>query len=85
MLLYIIYCSVKMLCYGSLLFQVICHLGKLFDSLTDLEFSDGEENNTAAVGMFSREREYVSFYTQCDCDGPVKSMFESNMHKIQFN
>ncbi|KAI7806173.1 dynein axonemal heavy chain 11 [Triplophysa rosa] len=52
--------------------QVICHLGKLFDSMTDLEFSDEEEKNTTAVGMFSREREYVSFCSQCDCDGPVE-------------
>ncbi|KAA0703060.1 Dynein beta chain, ciliary [Triplophysa tibetana] len=53
-------------------FKVICHLGKLFDSMTDLEFSDVEEKNTTGVGMFSREREYVSFYSPCDCDGPVE-------------
>nr|XP_055065627.1 dynein axonemal heavy chain 11 isoform X2 [Misgurnus anguillicaudatus] len=52
--------------------QVICHLGKLFDSMSDLKFSDKEEKNTTAVGMFSREREYVSFYAQCDCIGPVE-------------
>ncbi|XP_077065347.1 dynein axonemal heavy chain 11 [Siphateles boraxobius] len=49
--------------------QVTRHLGKLFDSMTDLEFSD---KDTSAVGMFSRDREYVSFYSPCDCVGPVE-------------
>ncbi|XP_016337659.1 dynein heavy chain 11, axonemal [Sinocyclocheilus anshuiensis] len=53
--------------------QVTCHLGKLFDSMTDLEFSDKEgEKATAAVGMFSRDGEYVPFYSPCDCVGPVE-------------
>ncbi|XP_051721899.1 dynein axonemal heavy chain 11 [Ctenopharyngodon idella] len=53
--------------------QVTCHLGKLFDSMTDLEFSDKEGGKaTSAVGMFSRDREYVSFYSPCDCVGPVE-------------
>ncbi|XP_043117616.1 dynein axonemal heavy chain 11 [Puntigrus tetrazona] len=53
--------------------QVTCHLGKLFDSMTDLEFSDKEgEKATAAVGMFSRDGEYVSFCSPCDCSGPVE-------------
>lgn len=62
---------------------MICHLGKLFDSMTDLEFSDGKEKNATAVGMFSREREYVSFYSQCDCDGPVNQRL--NQINIQYN
>ncbi|KAI2655454.1 Dynein axonemal heavy chain 11 [Labeo rohita] len=58
--------------------QVTCHLGKLFDSMTDLEFSDEEgEKVTAAVGMFSRDREYVPFYSQCDCVGPVELWLNS--------
>uniref|UniRef100_A0A9J7ZPX5 Dynein heavy chain linker domain-containing protein n=1 Tax=Cyprinus carpio carpio TaxID=630221 RepID=A0A9J7ZPX5_CYPCA len=51
--------------------QVTCHLGKLFDSMTDLKFSDKEgEKATVAEGMFSRDREFVPFYSQCDCVGP---------------
>ncbi|KAL1259213.1 hypothetical protein QQF64_009790, partial [Cirrhinus molitorella] len=58
--------------------QVTCHLGKLFDSMTDLEFSDEEgEKATAAVGMFSRDREYVPFYSECDCIGPVELWLNS--------
>ncbi|XP_009290539.2 dynein axonemal heavy chain 11 isoform X1 [Danio rerio] len=53
--------------------QVTCHLGKLFDSMTDLQFSDKEGGKaTSAVGMFSRDGEYVSFFSSCDCVGPVE-------------
>ncbi|XP_051576917.1 dynein axonemal heavy chain 11 [Myxocyprinus asiaticus] len=59
---------------GSQPRQVTCHLSKLFDSMADLEFSDKKEGGKApaAVGMFSRDREYVAFYSQCDCIGPVE-------------
>ncbi|XP_042627826.1 dynein axonemal heavy chain 11-like [Cyprinus carpio] len=66
--------------------QVTCHLGKLFDSMTDLKFSDKEgEKATVAEGMFSRDREFVPFYSQCDCVGPVKPTFKSNRHLIKSN
>lgn len=54
--------------------------------MTDLEFSDKEgEKATAAVGMFSRDGEYVPFYSPCDCVGPVKPTFKSNCHLIKPN
>ncbi|KAL7875326.1 hypothetical protein SRHO_G00062960 [Serrasalmus rhombeus] len=48
--------------------QVTHHLAKLFDSLADLQFG---VTDAVAEGMFSAEREYVPFFTRCDCDGPV--------------
>lgn len=66
--------------------QVAVHLSKLFDNMSDLDFSNSEEldNPKRAVGMYSKEREYVSFMADCRCEGPVsivcktKSMFYFN-------
>lgn len=54
--------------------QVTRHLLKLFDNLADLKFRDeGEEEGRVevAVGMYSREGEYVPFYESCVCEGQV--------------
>ncbi|MEQ2164297.1 hypothetical protein GOODEAATRI_005169, partial [Goodea atripinnis] len=57
-------------------FQVTRHLLKLFDNIADLRFKDsvepgGEEEDgvAVAVGMYSREREYVPFSEKCICEG----------------
>lgn len=57
------------------LLQVTSHLSKLFDNMSDLEFSKTEQqdNTKLAVGMYSKEREYVPFQTECHCYGPVRS------------
>lgn len=59
-------------------FQVTRHLLKLFDNIADLRFKDsdeaGEEDEdgvAVAIGMYSREREYVSFSEPCICEGQV--------------
>lgn len=41
--------------------------------MSDLEFAQNEQmlNPMRAVGMFSKEREYVPFTTECCCYGPV--------------
>lgn len=54
--------------------QVAVHLSKLFDNMSDLDFSNSEEldNPKGAVGMYSKEREYVPFLAQCRCEGPVR-------------
>ncbi|MED6240199.1 hypothetical protein ATANTOWER_017419, partial [Ataeniobius toweri] len=56
--------------------QVTRHLLKLFDNIADLRFKDSvepgveEEDGVAvAVGMYSREREYVPFSEKCICEG----------------
>lgn len=66
------------MCVFTCVFQVTRHLLKLFDNITDLRFRDsdmcgGEEENGAAVaiGMYSREGEYVPFSEPCACEGQV--------------
>ncbi|GAA6082719.1 dynein axonemal heavy chain 11, partial [Tachysurus ichikawai] len=55
--------------------QVTRHLLKLFDNLADLKFRDeGEEEGRVevAVGMYSREGEYVPFAEPCVCEGQAE-------------
>ncbi|XP_058258889.1 dynein axonemal heavy chain 11 isoform X1 [Hemibagrus wyckioides] len=55
--------------------QVTRHLLKLFDNLADLKFRDeGEEEGRVevAVGMYSREGEYVPFSESCVCEGQAE-------------
>lgn len=49
-------------------------LPKLFDNIARLEFqkSDGPEPSKIAVGMYSKEDEYVPFGTPCECTGAVE-------------
>ena len=49
------------------------HLTKLFDSMAKLKFEkDSEDNNTKmAIGMYSKEDEYVDMCQPCDCNGQV--------------
>ncbi|KAG8514707.1 Dynein heavy chain 11, axonemal, partial [Galemys pyrenaicus] len=53
--------------------QVTRHLAKLFDSIADLQF-EGDQDVYAhrALGMYSKEKEYVPFQAQCDCIGHVE-------------
>ncbi|XP_020566647.2 dynein heavy chain 11, axonemal-like [Oryzias latipes] len=69
--------------------QVTRHLLKLFDNIADLRFKDSEESRgpeedgaAVAIGMYSREREYVSFSEPCVCEGQAEcwlSALESTM------
>ncbi len=56
------------------LLQVTVHLSKLFDNMSDLEFAKNEQldNPKLAVGMYSKDREYVPFQAECCCYGPVR-------------
>lgn len=53
---------------------VMKHLTKLFDSMAKLKFEqDDKENDTKmAIGMWSKDKEYVSFPHTCDCNGQVE-------------
>ncbi|KAM7383622.1 hypothetical protein PAMP_003257 [Pampus punctatissimus] len=64
-----------MLSKGSRPKEVTVHLSKLFDSMSDLEFSRNEQldNPKLAMGMYSKEREHVPFQTGCCCYGPVET------------
>ncbi|XP_061632559.1 dynein axonemal heavy chain 11 isoform X3 [Phyllopteryx taeniolatus] len=50
--------------------DVTCHLLKLFDNLSDVEFS--KNHSKLAEGMYSKEREYVPFHKGCYCNGVVE-------------
>ncbi|KAJ8288109.1 hypothetical protein COCON_G00007680 [Conger conger] len=59
---------------GSQPREVTRHLAKLFDNIADLEFVSVEGlDRNGAVGMYSKEREYVLFQTHCNCIGPVEA------------
>lgn len=48
------------------------HLTKLFDNIADLKFQENvEESVNTALGMYSREKEYVPFYEGCGFSGQV--------------
>ncbi|XP_066468990.1 dynein axonemal heavy chain 9 [Tiliqua scincoides] len=51
------------------------HLAKLFDNMAKLKFQvDSDQKQTKlALGMYSKEEEYVSFSELCDCSGQVES------------
>ena len=71
---------------GNMPSLVAVHLAKLFDSMSRLEFKkdDAGELTKLAVGMYSKEDEYVPFATDCDCSGPVEiwlNRLEETMRK----
>nr|XP_051708760.1 dynein axonemal heavy chain 11 isoform X1 [Oryctolagus cuniculus] len=54
--------------------QVTRHLAKLFDSIADLRFEDSPDVSAhRAVGMYSKEEEYVPFHAECACVGHVET------------
>uniref|UniRef100_A0A4W6EWQ5 Dynein axonemal heavy chain 11 n=1 Tax=Lates calcarifer TaxID=8187 RepID=A0A4W6EWQ5_LATCA len=60
--------------------QVTRHLLKLFDNIADLRFKDSDrdgggaedEEEAVAIGMYSREGEYVPFSEPCVCEGQAE-------------
>nr|KAJ3421855.1 hypothetical protein HK105_002054 [Polyrhizophydium stewartii] len=60
---------------GNMPDAVAIHLPKLFDSISRLEFqkSPSGELTKTAIGMYSREDEYVPFVEKCQCTGPVET------------
>lgn len=52
---------------------VMVHLTKLFDSMAKLKFEqdDKGENTKTALGMYSKDSEYVDMAGPCDCNGQV--------------
>ncbi|KAJ3220317.1 hypothetical protein HK099_004389 [Clydaea vesicula] len=59
---------------GNIPEAVAIHLPKLFDSISRLEFERKAEGvaSKTAIGMYSREDEYVEFKENCECTGPVE-------------
>ena len=58
---------------------IIRHLPKTFDNVHNLEFKkdDNGDPTKTAVGMYSGEKEYVSFASDCICDGPVETWLQT--------
>lgn len=54
--------------------------------MSDLDFSNSEEldNPKGAVGMYSKEREYVPFLAQCRCQGPVRLCGKTKVMFVSF-
>ena len=48
-------------------------MSKLFDNMAALEFKKNEEGEDLkeAIGMYSKEKEFVNFDKICDCKGQV--------------
>lgn len=66
-----------LLSFPITLSQVTRHLGKLFDSIADLQFEDDQDVCAhRAIGMFSKEKEYVPFQAVCDCRGHVRFAYD---------
>ena len=66
----------SVLCLNRLLIpllQVSRHLAKLFDSMSSLKFTEDASgvSTKEAVGMYSKDGEYVEFDANCHCDGQV--------------
>lgn len=63
-------------------------MSKLFDNMAKLEFTkDDDDNDTKdALGMYSKEGEYVDFDETCECSGQVRikitvrKIFEMAVH-----
>nr|XP_006007896.1 PREDICTED: dynein heavy chain 11, axonemal [Latimeria chalumnae] len=55
--------------------RVTHHLAKLFDNMADLKFNEDETSELVqtAVGMYSKEKEYVPFHAKCECIGQVET------------
>lgn len=49
------------------------HLTKLFDSIARLNFDRNDDGtiNKKIFGMYAKDGEYVTFDSECDCNGPV--------------
>ncbi|EPY83258.1 dynein heavy chain 11, axonemal [Camelus ferus] len=60
--------------------QVMHHLSKLFDSIADLQFEDGRDVSThRAVGMYSKEKEFVPFQAECACIGHLEQTMQETV------
>ncbi|TPX33478.1 hypothetical protein SmJEL517_g03633 [Synchytrium microbalum] len=59
---------------GNIPHEVAVHLPKLFDNIARLQFEkmEGGDPSKIAIGMYSKEDEYVPFVTPCECSGPVE-------------
>ena len=64
-----------MLSKGGNPLAIVKHLKNNFDSIANLEFQTNDQGQVTkgAIGMYSKEKEYVKFASECMCDGPVEN------------
>ena len=57
-------------------------MAKLFDSMAKLKFECDSKNEPTktALGMWSKDGEYVTFDTNCECVGQVKNSYPLHQH-----
>ncbi|XP_044534788.1 dynein axonemal heavy chain 11 [Gracilinanus agilis] len=64
--------------------RVTRHLTKLFDSIADLQFEDGQGPAASrAIAMYSKEREHVPFHAACECTGHVETWLQGLEETMQ--
>lgn len=65
--------------------QVARHLAKLFDSMDRLKFEQGEDGEPTkqALGMWSKDGEYVDFNKPCKCVGQVETWLNYLLDTMQ--
>lgn len=70
---------------SSLASQVARHLAKLFDSMAKLKFQEEEEGKPTkvALGMWSKDGEYVDFHEPCHCVGQVEVWLNTLLETMQ--
>ena len=63
------------------------HLAKLFDSMAKLKFQEDEAGKPTkgALGMYSKDGEYVSFVELCVCEGQVEVWLNVLLETMQHN
>ena len=61
------------------------HLAKLFDNMASLEFEkdDDDQDTKTALGMYSKEGEYVVFQDPCVCEGQVEVWLNKIMDSMR--
>ena len=65
--------------------QVARHLAKLFDSMAKLKFKEDEggQPTKEALGMYSKDGEYVDFAKPCKCVGQVENWLNTLLDTMQ--
>ena len=61
------------------------HLAKLFDNMAALKFEEDEDGNQTknAIGMYSKEKEYVDLFQLCECVGKVEVWLNRLLERMQ--
>ena len=70
---------------GNLPTEVARHLAKLFDNMARLKFKEDDDGKPMkiALGMYSKEGEYVDFSEPCECVGQVEVWLNRLMETMQ--